>query len=79
MESLNVIVIETPSRLFSPPLEVTLPQVIQPSNGMDDHNYIADDHFLRDLRDYTAVLEPIPGAFADHIAVGGLSRQSTGG
>ena len=40
---------------------------------MDNHNYITDDDFLRDLRDYTFVLEALPGAFADHITVGGLS------
>ena len=41
--------------------------------GMDDHNYITDDDFLRDLRDYTSVLEPLPGASAEHIAVSRLS------
>ena len=40
---------------------------------MDDHNYITDDDFLRDLRDYTSVLEPLPGASAEHIAVSRLS------
>ena len=73
MESRNVIFIETPSRLFPPPLKKTSQQVNPPSNGMDDHNYITDDDFLRDLRDYTSVLEPLPGASADQIAVGGLS------
>ena len=72
MESRNVIFIETPLRLFPPPLEETSQQVNPPSNGMDDHNYITDDDFLRDLRDYASVLEPRPGASADHIAVGGL-------
>ena len=40
---------------------------------MDDHNCITDDGFLRDLCDYASVLEPLPGASADYIAVGGLS------
>ena len=40
---------------------------------MDDHKYITDDDLLRNYSDYTAVLEPIPGASADHIAVGRLS------
>ena len=40
---------------------------------MDHHNYVTDDVVLRDLRDYTSVLEPIPGASADHITVGGFS------
>ena len=59
MESRNVIFIETPSRLFPPPLEETSKQVNSPSNGMDDHN-ITDDDFLRDLRDYTYVLDRFP-------------------
>ena len=73
LESRNAIFIETPSRLFPPPLEETLQQVNPPRNGMDNHNCITDDDFLRDLRDYTSVLEPLPGASADHIAVGGVS------
>ena len=40
---------------------------------MDDHNYITDNHFMFDLRDYTSVLEPLPGASADHFAVDGIS------
>ena len=64
---------DTPSHLFPPPLEETSKQVNPPRNGMDDRTYITDDDFLRDLRDYTSVLEPNPGASADHIAVGGLS------
>ena len=40
---------------------------------MDNHNYITDDDFLRDLRDYLFVLEPLPAASADHIVVGVLS------
>ena len=70
MESRNVVFIETPSRLSPPPLEETSEQVNPPSNGMDDHNYITDDDVLRDLCDYTSVLEPLPGASAE---VGGLS------
>ena len=71
MEGRNVIFIETPSRLFPSALEETSQQIVPPCNGMDDHNYITEDNVLRDLRDYTSVLEPLPGA--DHIAVGGLS------
>ena len=73
MESRNVIFIETPSRLFPPALEENSQQIIPPSNGMDDHNYITDDDFLRDLRDYTSVLEPLPTESTDHMAAGGLS------
>ena len=71
-ESRSVIFIETPSRLFPTPLEETSKQVNLPSSGMDDHNYITDNDFLRDLHDCTCTLEPIPGASADHNAVGGL-------
>ena len=73
MESRNVIFSETPSRLLQQPLEETSQQVHPPSNGMDGHNYITDDDLLRDLPDYTSVLDTIPGVSADHIAVGGLS------
>ena len=34
---------------------------------------MTEDDFLRNRRDYSSVLEPLPGASADHIAVGGLS------
>ena len=73
MESRKAIFIDTPPRLFPSPLEETSQQVYPPRNGMDDHNYVTDDDLLGDLRDITSVLEPTPGAFADHIAVGGLS------
>ena len=73
MESRNVIFIETRSRLFPPSLEATSQQITQPSNGMDDHNYVTDDDFLRDLRDRTSMLDPLPTTSADHIAMGGLS------
>ena len=73
IESQNVIFIATPSRLFPPPLEETSQQVNPPSNGMDDHNYITDEDFLRGLCNYTSILEPLPGASADHIVVDGLS------
>ena len=42
---------------------------------MSDHNYSTDYDFLRDPRDYTSVLELLPGASADHIVVGGLSNN----
>ena len=72
MESKNVILIETQSRLLPPPSEETSPQISYSSNGMDDYNIINRD-FLRDLRDYTSVLEPLTATSANHIAVGGLS------
>lgn len=73
LESRNVAFIETPARLFPPPLEESMQQILSPSNGMCDHNYIAADEFLRGLRYYTTVLEHFPGAFTDHIAMGEIS------
>ena len=73
MESKNVIFIETQSRIFPPSLDEASQQIIPPSNGMDDHNHITDDDFLRSLSDYTSVMEPLPAASAYHIAVGGFS------
>ena len=40
---------------------------------MDDHNNITGDDVLRGLHHYLSVLEPLPGASADHIVVDGLS------
>lgn len=78
MEIKNVVSIETPSRLFPPPLEETSQQIIPPSNGTDAHSYIVtDDDFLRDLRDYSSVLEPLPSTSADHIAIGELSGKQS--
>ena len=42
---------------------------------MNDHNYITDDDFLRDVRNLISVLDPLPGASADHITAGGLSTN----
>ena len=75
MESRNVALIETPSRLFPTPLDVTSKQTNPPSNGLSDYNYSTDDDFLLDLRDHTSVLESLPGASADDIAVGELSNN----
>ena len=79
MESRNVIFIETPSRLFSPPSEgpQLLMQELPPGDDLDwdnkDHNYITDDDFLRDLRNYTSVVDPPGSAFIDHVTA---SRRS---
>ena len=54
-------------------MEETSQQVNSPSNGIDDHNYITNNDFLRHLCEYTSVSEPIAGASANHIAVGRLS------
>ena len=52
----------TPSRLLPPPSEETSQPVIPSSDCTDDHTYITDDDFQRDLRGYTSVLEPLLGA-----------------
>ena len=73
IESRSVIFIDPSSRLLPLPLETTSQKIDLPRNGMDDHNYVPDGDVLRDLRDHTSVLEPLPAASADHIAVGGRS------
>ena len=76
-ESRNVIFIETPSRLLPPPSEECPMQVWGHGQAGEDkgHNYITDDDFLRDLRDCTSMLNPLPGASSDHITAGGLSAN----
>ena len=60
MESRNVMFIETPSRLFPAPSEGPhlLMQALPPGDDLGPdkkgHNYIGDDDFLRDLRNYTS-------------------------
>ena len=75
MESRNVIIIELPSRLFPPSVDETSQQIIPPSNEMDGHKYITDADFVRNLSDYTSVLEPLPTDSAEHIAMGGFSEN----
>ena len=74
MESRNVIFIETPSRLLPPPSEVSHTQLLPSSNATNVHIYTTDD-FLRGLRDYTSVLEPLTSASVDHLTAGGLSMN----
>ena len=75
LETMNVIFIETISRMFPPSLEETSQQIIPPKSRFDDHNYLTDDDLFRDFRycTKTSVLERLPAGSADHIAVGGLS------
>ena len=76
-ESRNVSFIETPSRLLPPPSEECPMQVWGHGQAGEDkgHNYITDDDFLRDLRDCTSMLNPLPGASSNHITAGGLSAN----
>ena len=75
MESRNVIFIETPSRLLPPPSEgpQRLMQELPPGDDRDrddsGHNYVTDDDFLRDLRNYTSVVDHPGSASTDHVTV----------
>ena len=79
MESRNVIFIETPSRLLlqlseGPQLLMQeLPPGDDPDRDNKGHNYITDDDFLRDLRNYTSVVDHPRSASTDHVTA---SRRS---
>ena len=80
MESRNLIFIETtPSCLLSPPSVASLllmqerPPEDNPGRDNEVHNYITDDDFLRDLRNYTSVVDHPGSASTDHFTV---SRHS---
>ena len=75
MESRNIIFIETLPRLLPPPSEVSHTQPLPSSNATGIYNYTTDGDFLRDLRDYPSVLEPLTSSSADHITAGGLSMN----
>ena len=72
IESGSVIFIETSSLLFPPSLEENVPAnyFAEQPHGL---THLTDDDFLRDLRDDTFELEPLPAESADHIAAGWLS------
>ena len=72
MEIRNVIFIKTQSLLFPPGRNFEADYYTERRHGRSQLHR-TDYDFLRDLRDYTSVLEPLPGACADHIAVGGPS------
>lgn len=42
---------------------------------MDDQNYVQDDDVVHDPRYYGSVSQPLPGASADRIAVGGFKAN----
>ena len=74
--------IETPSRLLPPPSEgpQLLIQELPPGDGPDrgnkGHNYITDDDFLHDLRNYTSVVNHPGSASTDHITVNRRSEST---
>ena len=76
VESRNVIFIETPSRLLPTPSYKTSPQLLRWE--VDSHSYITDNNFLRDIRNLTSVLNPLPSAPTDHITADGLSTNPQG-
>ena len=82
IESRNVIFIETPSRLLPPPskgpqlLMQELPPGDDPDSNNKGHNYIADDDFLRDLRNYTTVVNHPGSASTDHVTANRRSENT---
>ena len=79
MESRNAIFIETPPRLLPPPSEGSqlliqdLPPGDDPDRDNKGHNYITDNGFLRDLRNYTSVVDHPGSISTDHVTA---SRRS---
>ena len=79
VESRNVIFIETPSRLLLPPsegpqrLRRELPPGDDPGRDNKGHNYITDDDFLRNPRNYTSVVDYSRSSSTDHVTA---SRRS---
>lgn len=73
MKSSNVVFIETPSPLLPPPLKQSWMQSWghRQVGSNKSHNYITDDDFLRNIRDYTSMVELFPGASTDRITAGG--------
>ena len=83
IESRNVIFIETPSRLLPPPSEgpqllmQELPPGDDPDRDNKGHNYITDDDdFLRDLRNYTSVVDHPGSASTDHVTANRRSENT---
>lgn len=77
MESRNAIFIETPSRLLPPHSGEYLMKMGGHRQVGDDQgqSYITDNEFLRDLREYTLVLDLLLGASTDHITAGEFSAN----
>ena len=82
IESRNVIFIETPSRPLPPPSEgpqflmQDLPPGDDPDRDNQGHNYITDDDFLRDLRNYTSVVDYPGSASTDHVTANRRSENT---
>ena len=82
IERRNVIFIETPSRLLPPPSEgpqllmQELPPGDDPDRDNKGRNYITDDDFLRDLRNYTSVVDHPGSASTDYVAANRRSENT---
>ena len=77
MESRKITFVETPPHLLSPPSKLSpLQDLVPPSRDIDDdtlNNYISYDDLLRDVRDYTGVLDFTANALANHENASGVS------
>ena len=82
IEIRNVIFIEAPSRLLPPPSEgpqllmQELPPGDDPDRDNKSHNYITDDDFLRDLCNYTSVVNHPGSASTDHVTANRRSENT---
>ena len=81
MESRNVTFIETPPHRLPLSLKLsTLQDIVPSSRDLDndtlDNDYILHDDLLRDVRDYTCVLEFTASIPANHENASGVSADS---
>ena len=80
VESRNATFIEAPPHLLPPPPKLSLLQaLVSPSWDIDDdtldNDYISYDDLLRDVRDYTGVLDFTANAPANHKNASGVSAD----
>ena len=77
VESRDTNFIETPPHLLLPPSKLSpLQDLVPPSWDLDDdtldNDYISYDDLLRDVRDYTGVLDFIANIPANHESASGM-------
>ena len=80
MESRNVALIETPPHLLPPPSKLSpLQDLVPPSWDIDegslDNDYISYADLLRDVRNYTDILDFTANAPANHENASGVSAD----
>ena len=80
VESMNVTFIETPPYLLPPPSKLSpLQDLVLPLWDIDDDtsddDYISYDDLLRDLRNYTGVLDSTANAPGNHENASGVSAD----